>query len=824
MITVIRQKKQREKELKRALAIKRRQSEAARHSAIGNLNVTPISTDGFKPLDGDGLNKPIRNILPFQSRIRRWYISDKIQISVAVLIFLNFLVSIIRAQVPDGDAPPEDDFNDNPLKVKIFFVLEFLFNSVFAVELVINMYGHWFKPFWESPWNVFDFVVVATSLTSIFVDGIPGFSVLRLFRAFRVFRLFRRIPALKKITSGVVASLTGVSSAVFLLSLVMGIWSIMGVSFFREEFPVEYGSFFKAMLTNFQITTYDSWASSVARPIINHMGGGFVIYFITYVFVSSIIISNVIVAILLDKYLSNMDDEDEDDLEIDENGAEVLCLPSTPNMSQAVGVGGSVVATQMTGKPLLANGGMCNCPCCGYQFQAVAAGTPTPALQDTGSWAMPVGNTGMKALPDAIVPEKQMRPTVQSTNAVPEKQMRQSVQSANSQIRPSLPQSNTVEPAEDLDNLQDSAKQAEEEPKELTAEIIEESGARMALALDRVEALVTPNNRKSRKLLQSMKEDVVSKTIMARFRRHRTHPARDKFKMLLSSFYHHNTTQIAIACLIFANFFVSAVEAQSLPLTEEEEYIFAQLELAFNMVFLVELLMNMYAHWFLPFWSNSWNWFDFIVVFISLIAMIGDGLPGFTVLRLFRAFRVFRLFKRIPSLRKIVVGVVSAMPGVANAFVLLGLVMGIWSIMGVNFFGDDFPMEFGTFFKAMLTCFQIMTFDGWASEIARPIMLQMGGGFALYFISYVFVASIIMSNVIVAILLDKYLAVTGDATVKLDDNFESLELLESSLILRLQEMEKYLKENNLKYCFNTMNPLERTLALRNGQLDGNATL
>lgn len=819
MITVIRQKKQREKELKRALAARKRAIEAKQNA--NQLAITPIGIGRSGTSALEDSKKPIKNILPFQSKLRRWYISDKIQVFVAILIFLNFLVSIIRAEVPDGDAEPEDDwadFNKNPLKVKIFLTLDTFFNGVFAIELLINMYGHWLKPFWESAWNVFDFLVVATSLTSVFVDGIPGFSVLRLFRAFRVFRLFRRIPALKKITSGVVASLTGVSSAVFLLSLVMGIWSIMGVSFFREEFPVEYGSFFKAMLTNFQITTYDSWASGVARPVIDRMGGGYIFYFITYVFVSSIIISNVIVAILLDKYLSNMDEDDEEEEEEEllmENGAEVLSLPGTSGVSQGVDMGGAVVAN---GKPIFSSNGMCNCPSCGYQFQAVAAGTPTPALQDTGSWATPVGNNVIKALPDAIAPP----------SSVPDASKKLSVKTTDSQMRPSLQHSTTAAITEAILHPEEAEKDEEKEGKELTAELIEEAGTRMALALDRVEALVTPHNRQSRKLLQSMKEDVVSKTIMARFRRKKQNPIRDKFKMMLSNFYHHNTTQIVIACLIFGNFFVSAVETQSLPLTEEEEYIFAQIELAFNMVFLVELLMNMYAHWFIPFWSNTWNWFDFIVVFISLIAMIGDGLPGFTVLRLFRAFRVFRLFKRIPSLRKIVVGVVAAMPGVANAFVLLGLVMGIWSIMGVNFFGNDFPVEFGTFLKAMLTCFQIMTFDGWASEIARPIMLQMGGGFALYFVSYVFVASIIMSNVIVAILLDKYLAVTGDATVKLDDNFESLEQLESFFTLRLQEMEKYLKENNLKYCFNTMNPLERTLALRNAALDangiGNATL
>merc|ERR1711904_453328 len=116
-----------------------------------------------------------------------------------------------------------------------------------------------------------------------------------------------------------------------------------------------------------------------------------------------------------------------------------------------------------------------------------------------------------------------------------------------------------------------------------------------------------------------MKEDTASKTILARYRRRRENPKRDECKRLLEKF-----------------------------------------ELAFNLIFLVELLMNMHAHWFLPFWTNSWNVIDFIVVIVSLVAMVGSGNSGFTVLRLFRAFRVFRLFKRIPSLRKIIVGIISA--------------------------------------------------------------------------------------------------------------------------------------------------------------------
>ena len=65
----------------------------------------------------------------------------------------------------------------------------------------------------------------------------------------------------------------------------------------------------------------------------------------------------------------------------------------------------------------------------------------------------------------------------------------------------------------------------------------------------------------------------------------------------------------------------------------------------------------MYGSWFRPFWSSGWNWFDFVIVLISMMALTMSGLPGIAILRLFRAFRVFRLFKRIESLLRLSVTV-----------------------------------------------------------------------------------------------------------------------------------------------------------------------
>merc|ERR1719395_183030 len=84
--------------------------------------------------------------------------------------------------------------------------------------------------------------------------------------------------------------------------------------------------------------------------------------------------------------------------------------------------------------------------------------------------------------------------------------------------------------------------------------------------------------------------------------------------------------------------------------------------------------------------------------------------------------------------------------------------MGIWAIMGVSFFRHDFHDFFGNFLLAMLTLFQVMTFDSWVSQITRPICLYYNSwGAPLYFISYALIAGIIMTNVVVAILLDKFM-------------------------------------------------------------------
>lgn len=115
-----------------------------------------------------------------------------------------------------------------------------------------------------------------------------------------------------------------------------------------------------------------------------------------------------------------------------------------------------------------------------------------------------------------------------------------------------------------------------------------------------------------------------------------------------------------------------------------------------------------------------------------------------------------------------------SLPGMWMAFCALFLIMGIYGIIGVNFWRDTYPEYYGSFLKAVLSLLQIMSFDSWCSGIAREIIFDSGTMAAFYFVSYVFIASIVMANVLVALLLDEFMSVSQDEEI--DDALMDAEL------------------------------------------------
>jgi len=254
----------------------------------------------------------------------------------------------------------------------------------------------------------------------------------------------------------------------------------------------------------------------------------------------------------------------------------------------------------------------------------------------------------------------------------------------------------------------------------------------------------------------------------------------------VARFYNTVQIQVGVAVLIGANFLTNIIEKEIDPRGTKHLEVFAAFNYFYNIAFTIELIVNLYGHWWTAFWKSGWNVFDAVVVSIGLVNMMELPLPAaFGMLRMMRAFRVFRLFKRVKSLNKIIVAIVHAIPGVSNAFLILGIVMSIYAILAVELWthmAEDCleeleetgltrwqtprgkcwgPEYFGTFLRSLYTFFQVLTGESWSEMVARPAVwfhydtpLKAVGG-ALFFVSYVIITGFMLINVVVAVLLDK---------------------------------------------------------------------
>ncbi len=100
------------------------------------------------------------------------------------------------------------------------------------------------------------------------------------------------------------------------------------------------------------------------------------------------------------------------------------------------------------------------------------------------------------------------------------------------------------------------------------------------------------------------------------------------------------------------NFAVSIIGAQIPDAGEETRIILDHLDVFFISAFTAELCINAYANWFKQFSWNMWNWFDVVIVSLSLVGLSPAGVSLKFVL-LLRSCRVLRIFGKLKAVAKI---------------------------------------------------------------------------------------------------------------------------------------------------------------------------
>jgi len=172
------------------------------------------------------------------------------------------------------------------------------------------------------------------------------------------------------------------------------------------------------------------------------------------------------------------------------------------------------------------------------------------------------------------------------------------------------------------------------------------------------------------------------------------------------------------------------------------------LDLACLTVFVVEIGLKLFAQR-LSFFRNGWNIFDFVIVGIALI----PGSNGMSVLRALRILRVLRVISVAPSLRRVVEGFITALPGMGSVFLLMGIMFYIGSVMATKLFGATFPEWFGDLGASTYSLFQIMTLESWSMGIVRPVMEVYPYAWA-FFVPFILVTTFAVVNLLVGLIVN----------------------------------------------------------------------
>ena len=170
------------------------------------------------------------------------------------------------------------------------------------------------------------------------------------------------------------------------------------------------------------------------------------------------------------------------------------------------------------------------------------------------------------------------------------------------------------------------------------------------------------------------------------------------------------------------------------------------LDRLFMGIFIVEMFLKIYALK-KNFFTSGWNIFDLIIVVVSSV----PANSAFIVLRTFRLFRLLKYIHHFSKMHNIVDVFIALLPTFASFLGIFTVFFYVFAIIAMSLYGDVFG-SFANLGSSMFTLLQVFTLDGWASAIARPVMLVFPHAWLFFGTVVVFSFLLVVSFVTSAIL------------------------------------------------------------------------
>lgn len=162
-------------------------------------------------------------------------------------------------------------------------------------------------------------------------------------------------------------------------------------------------------------------------------------------------------------------------------------------------------------------------------------------------------------------------------------------------------------------------------------------------------------------------------------------------------------------------------------------------------IFIVEMVLKIYVYGH-KFFESKWNTFDFTVIAVSSFSFASY----FIVLRTFRLFRLLKYINRFSKLKRILSIFGALLPNFIAILAVFTVFLYVFAIVAVSLFGETF-LEFSSLGASLFALLQIFTLDGWASDIARPVMSVYPHSW-LFFISFLLVSFLLILSFVMSVI------------------------------------------------------------------------
>lgn len=160
---------------------------------------------------------------------------------------------------------------------RVLLYINYIFSAIFLVEAILKLVA--FKmTYFQSSWNVFDFIVVIGSIIDIVLSSVDASQfaflrigpqlvrILRVMRVSRLLRLINKYPGLQALIKTIMFSLPSLLSVFSLLMLIFFIFAILGCFIFNDvkkgdviDGYVNFNNFGYAMIMCLRVSTGEDW-------------------------------------------------------------------------------------------------------------------------------------------------------------------------------------------------------------------------------------------------------------------------------------------------------------------------------------------------------------------------------------------------------------------------------------------------------------------------------------------------------------------------------------------------------------------------------------